>query len=697
MFTTTQGRLRLGAFIALVASVLTFTGVASAEIDAPQQAAWGLKTEAPSSTIAGWAALGWGIEEVGGTMFVGGKFAEVTNGTQTESQPYFAAFDSGDGRFLSWIRPDVGGPVLALEEAPDGNLFAGGEIKTWNGTTFGALVKVNSSTGEAIASWPTRVSGGSAVVRDIRLEHDGWLYVVGAFTRASDGNGSRAVDGAIRVNPDTGRIDWNWVPDVNGGSVWGVSVSHTRSQIYLAGWFTDVGGAANTRGFAATNTSGQVVRDRSTIPFNTCATCTDNYRLYDVIATTAGDVWTVGEQHSLFILDESDLDLKLHHYTGCNINYQENCNRRGGEFQELEELNGRMYAAGHYWGSHMTSTETIWHNYNNPAGTYTGSVSAVTAYNISTGQRIQSFNPRMAGNGGGFGLEMSSDGCLWAVGDINTVGSATTKPARDMVRLCDTGGAGPDPSPTPTPPTPTNCSVTEVGNNVRINWSNDGSDQLEGTVIRRSVNGGNLSWRGFVAEPGTSFTEPKTNDSISYQVEHRFKGQWYSQRVDCGSVEPPAQAMTCSVALTQGGDGAVVQFENAVGSVVIRTNGSWLTTLGNRTSGSYTDNGLDPGTHHYSVRSWLNGTRTDAYCGSVTVEDDAQCTAVNWTRGIAVRWESQPGKPVVRRNGQWIADRSVGGTYFWDANPPAGTHNYVIRFWHEGNYTDVTCPAVTRP
>ncbi len=688
----------LCAIIALFVGLLTLSSPAAAELDAPQSAAWGLKTEAPSSNISRWAALGWAAEEIGGTMFVGGKFAEVTNGSRTESQPYFAAFDSGDGRFLPWIRPDAGGAVTALEEAPDGNLFVGGEMGTWNGRNYGSFVKVDPSNGDVIGNWPTRVYGGSNIVRDIRIEHDGWLYVVGSFTTASDGNGPRPVSGAIRMNPNSGAIDWGWTPDANGGSVWGVSVSHTTSEIYLAGWFTDINNATDTRGFASVNGSGAVVRNRASIPFNTCAGCSSFHRLYDVVATTSGDVWTVGEQHSLFILDESDLSLQLHHYTGCNIDYQPNCNRRGGEFQELEELSGRMYATGHYWGSHMTDTEVIFHDYDEPSGTWTGSVNAVTAYDLVSGQRIQSFNPPMSGNAGGFALEMSSDGCLWAVGDFNTVGSPASRPGRDMVRLCDTGGAGPDPQPSPSPPGPPQCTVETDGTTVTVSWTNRTAGTVEGTVVRRSINGGSSSWRGFVSNPGASFSESDPGEEASYYVVHRYEGQWYSQAIDCGTVAPEATPMTCTVGLGGDGTSAVVDFANAAGHVVIRTNGAWLTTLGQVTNGSHTDSNLSSGRHHYTVRAWVDGVAIDSYCGYVDVVVDAPaCEAVNWRRGVAVRWEAQDGYPVIRRNGAWLASAAVGDTYYWDAGPPAGTYEYVIRVWKDGNYTDVACNTVVRP
>ncbi|MEZ5341958.1 MAG: delta-60 repeat domain-containing protein [Acidimicrobiales bacterium] len=294
----------LAVLITLCGIVVSATP-ASAELTEEQSAPWGIKTELASSTIANWEALGWATEQVGGTMFVGGKFGETTNGSSTYSQPYVAAFDAGDGRFLSWWRPSVNAPVLALEASPDGALFAGGEFTTWNGAWTGNLVKLNPATGVPVAGFATKIFGPDAVIRDIKLESDGWLYVVGRFSYYNTGAGPAPATNVLRLNPTTGVVDSSWLPTTDK-AVWGVSTSKTRAEVYLAGWFTTVNGSASARGFAGVSSvTGALLHGRQTIPYNQCVGCLANYRMYDVEATEYGTVFVGGEQHALYILDEA--------------------------------------------------------------------------------------------------------------------------------------------------------------------------------------------------------------------------------------------------------------------------------------------------------------------------------------------------------------------------------------------------------
>ncbi len=556
-----MGFKRLLVIVALLASLLAVPSAASAEISGPQQAPWGLANGAESNSVGRWEALGWSVKQVGGMVFSGGKFLEVTNGPNTVSQAYMAAFDAGDGRFLPWFRPTVGGPVLAIEAAPDGDVFVGGDMGTWNGQTYGAFVKVNAETGDVDRSWPVRVYGGSATVRDVRLEHNGWLYVVGSFTTATDGGGPRSVGGAIRLNPETGAIDWNWTPSV-AGAVWGVSVSQTRPEVYLSGWFTDVNGVANTDGFVALDGTGQPVRGRSTIPYNTCLEgCERFYRLYDVIATAHGEVWVVGEQHALYILDESDLSLRLMHYTNCNLQYQDACNRTGGEFQELEAHGDRIYASGHYWGSHMTDSEVIYHG-KSSTGRFTGPVNAVTAYDVASGERIQAMDVAMSGTTGGMAIEVASDGCVWAAGGFDSVGSGEDRdPARDLVRFCDDAGAGPDPEPNPVAPAPVACDAVAAdvdgGLGATVSWTPVELGH-SGAIVYRSVNDGPWFWRAFVPAETTSLTESIPADvEVRYRVKQRYELGWQSNGVDCDNPVGVKVTLRAPASCTAEQDGAL--------------------------------------------------------------------------------------------------------------------------------------------
>ncbi len=538
----------LSAALMVLATLVALPSSASAEIVADQRASWGLKTKGASNTIGNWDALGWAVEQVGNTMFVGGNYLEVTNGGRTESQPYLAAFSADQGTFLPWWRPDVGGAVFAIEAADDGAIFVGGEMGTWNGTTYGGLMKIDPATGEIWPGWQTRVFGGASVVRDLKLEHDGWLYVGGGFTTASYQGTQMATDGLIRIDPDTGAIDTTWNPSIDGGAVWGISRSHIANEVHVAGFFTTVEGQTGISigGFATFDDAGNAVGDRSIVPHNRpCNVAGYCTQLYDVEATPGGNLFVAGVEHALSVLDEATGDLIIHHYTGCNRNVTEDCTRRGGEFQEIEAVGNRIYATCHCWGDHVSNTvEPVMHG-SYPAGDPTGRVSAVIAYDPVTGVRDQSFNPFMSGLSGGFAVHGNpSDGCLWVAGSINTVGDpAVTNPelGRDLVRLCDANGPGPAATPDLPTPTPAACTLTTDPNDpdaVTVTFDPSGVDGVLSTIVERRVDGANWAWRGRVDLPGTTFTDTTPADATTdYRVKLRFLTADFSDTTDCGTVD----------------------------------------------------------------------------------------------------------------------------------------------------------------
>lgn len=701
--------LTLAVLMTIAASTLVTNPVA-AELTPPQATSWGLEGEGATENLDRWEALGWATEQVGGMMLVGGKFLEVTNGSQSVDQPWIAAFDAGSGNVLPWWRPDVGGAVLAIENSPDGGVFVGGEMNTWNGQQLGSLVKIDPETGDTWPGFNSRVFGGNSVVRDIRLEADGWLYVVGNFTTASSGGNPQAVQGAIRMNPNTGAIDWNWLPAVEDGSVWGVSVSPARNEVYLAGWFTSVDGQPNTDGFAGvSDTDGSVLRNRSTIPYNTCVGCTSYFRLYDVIATEFGQVWVGGEQHALFILDESDLELDRMHWTGCDLSQQPDCSRRGGEFQELERSGNRIYASGHFWGSHRSDTDVLMHSVQpqiaTQTGTATGLISAVGAYDVSTGIRDQSFNPKMSGDAGGFAMAVATDGCLWLTGGVSQVGEIGNQTAaRDLVRLCDEGGAGADPQPNPTAPVPVSCTATVDGTTVDLAWTVP--EFATDVVVYRAIDDRSAYWRARVPAPGTAFSEEAVDGSLnSYEVRAKYPTGVLSPPAAC---EPPidltapiaddvAAPATCSAVNT--GIDATISWTASPGATDYRVyrsidNGpSFWRGLTDTTS--FGDTLRNGGLHDYIVQArgasgvWspaasCTPTLDPADGGVGNVSAPATCSATNVGVAASVNWEASDGAESYR------VFRSIdAGATYWrglvtttnldDTLRTSGSHVYSVQ------------------
>ena len=591
------------------------TQPSSAEIEGVQRTSWGLATEATARTVDRFDALGWAVEEVDGVVFAGGKFLEVTNGVETGSQPFLAAFAMSTGTWLPEFAPTVGGPVLALEQSPDGALFVGGEMDEWNGQEIGALAKIDPETGAMWPGWNTRLYGGTSVVRDLSLGPDGWLYAAGTFTTASDNNNPQTVSGVVRIDPDSGNIDWTWVPQTDGGSIWGVAASHTQPTVYIVGWDNVMNGQ-QVVGVSTTDAS-QVTWDSFEINYPCCD------HMYDVQPTPFGTVLVVGEQHGAYFYDENnDMALVVSHVTSYDSRYQDSSTRRGGDYQDIELVGDRLYASCHCWGAHSTEpgpTPLAYaSNLANTGGTHTGLVSAVVAYDAQTGQRDQGFNPYMAGDVGGWGVLGASDGCLWIAGGINAVGQPGSQaPARDLVRLCDENG------PTPPPvPAPATCDATISGDNVTVTW--DTVDAAIDYVIYRTADGGTQSWRGRTT--AAPFVDTNRDAELVYFVAARNVSEIQSARTECSTdvivdppetIQPPENCMATIV----GADITVTwdTVADAAEYVVYRSvDGGTQFWRGRTTDTTFQDTNRDNQLTYYVLAKRADGERSDrAPCQTV--------------------------------------------------------------------------------
>jgi len=652
----------VGASIAATA-LFGFAATASAAIDDEQQASWGLSNEGPSRVVDRFDSLGWAVEEAGGFVFAGGKFLEVTNGAQTESQPFLAAFDRSTGTFVPTIRPTVGGPVLALEPSPDGALFVGGEMDEWNGSTIGALVKIDPATGELWPGFSTRVFGGTSVIRDLSMGPDGWMYAVGTFTTASSNGNPGPVESVIRFDPISGAIDWTWVPETGGGAIWGVSRSYTQDVVYLAGW-DNVRDGSIVVGLDSTDPS-IVVWDDFVMNYGCCS------HMYDVQATPSGTVLAVGEQHGAYLYDESNnWSQIIGHTTSYDSRFQASNSRRGGDYQDIEMSSDglTLYASCHCWGSHSTGigfTPTYAGNLAVTNGTHTGLVSATIAYDAVTGVRDQSFNPYMAGDSGGWGVLEASDGCIWIAGGINAVGPPGDQDAgRDLARLCDEGYVSPnDLEP------PVTCQATISGSSISVEWPT--AQGAVDYVISRSVDGGNANWRGVSAT--SPFIDSNRNGTIVYDVRSRAASGDRSDRTTCVTndvtppLTPPAQ---CSATIDANGISAEWPVADGADEyVVFRTvddgSQSWR---GRVATTSFNDTNRS-GTLAYFVasRSGAGELSTRTECTMIIdiepVQPVTSCTVSAAGDIATVGWPAANGANV---DTEYVVFRTIdAGTQYW--------------------------------
>ncbi len=651
------------AAVALVAGLSgILTAVPSAAAPAPaiavddvQRSNWGLATEGPSRVVANFDALGWAVEEAGGRVFAGGKFLDVTNGAQTQRQPYFAAFALSSGTWIPEIAPTVGGPVLALEPGPDGSLFVGGEMDEWNGVTMGALVKIDPATGDVWPGFSARIYGGTSVIRDLSLGPDGWLYAAGSFTVASSNGNPISVDDVVRLDPVTGAIDTSWVPSTVGGGVFGVSRSYTQDTVYLAGNFD----GPEVIGIGATNPN-QLVWNGFVMNYPCCGV------MYDVQATPFGTVMAVGEQHGAYMYDENaGLTQIAGHTTSYDSRYQASNVRRGGDYQDIELDGDTLYASCHCWGSHSsgTTTPTYSSNLANSGGVHTGLVSSTIAYDARTGARDMAFDPYMAGDVGGWGALVASDGCVWIAGGINAVGPpGNQQPGRDLVRLCEPGGGGPVP-----PDGPATCLATVAGDTVTVTW--DADPTAQDFVIRRSVNGGTVWWRGVTTD--TTFLDVARDGTLVYTVTSRSVEGLQSDPTTCSTdivVEPPPAApdAPASCLAVIDGDTVTVTWPAANGAadyIVYRSaDGGSQFWRGRTSDTTFVDTNRDADLVYYVASRNADLIRSDrTQCGvdvepPPTVTPVASCsvTVINAPNGVRVSWPA-----VAEPTAEYVVFRTV--------------------------------------
>jgi hypothetical protein len=410
----------------------------------------------------------WAVEQIGDTIYVGGKFTAVTDGANQTSQPYLAAFDAASGAWVSDWRPVVNNSVNTLQASPDGTkLFIGGDFNSVNGASRTKFAVLDPVTG-ANASFGGSVSQASTV-RAMDVQGD-WLYLAGNISTVSSGGSSTNTAGAARFSVSTGAHDPNWAPVLAGGSGWGIAASSDTDRVYLSGFFTLVNGENRAGGFAAVSAStGQNIAGLE--PFITNNT---NRQYAQDVEVANGLVWVAGSEHYVYVMNESDLSLKAFHLSTIR-----------GDFQDLEVVGDRVYAGCHCWANSVLYTryDDVIPYPPSQADLAQAATSApntwISAFDASTGEHIPGFKPNIRSTGPGvWGIHGAPDGCLWVGGTIHR---ANDQPVNNLVRLCDEAGPDPDPDPDPdtTRPSPPGAvSVVGAGDGfVDLVWA-ESSDNL---------------------------------------------------------------------------------------------------------------------------------------------------------------------------------------------------------------------------
>lgn len=179
------------------------------------------------------------------TTYAGGLFDQITRGATSYDRSNLVAFDPTSGVVDTGFNPSLDGMVRAVENAPDGGVYVGGDFKNVNGVSRPALVKLTPA-GAINTAFKPPFRGG--LVYDIQLVN-GHLIVAGSAgkklmslnptTGADDGLINSSITG--RVCLATGECSWGTT------SVYDFAVSGNR--LAAVGNFTQVDGALRSKFF----------------------------------------------------------------------------------------------------------------------------------------------------------------------------------------------------------------------------------------------------------------------------------------------------------------------------------------------------------------------------------------------------------------------------------------------------------------
>jgi hypothetical protein len=495
---------RVSAVLAMVLALVTLPpgGVepafaAEETLEEVPDAIWGV-TGLSSAFATNMLTQVLAIEQIGNTVYVGGKFLEVVERRDRPAfdQPFLAAFDATTGTWIDWWRPSFNGLVHALEASPDGTrLFVGGEFTSVDGVpdTRG-FVSLDPATGEVQSDFVVSVdpppgSPNPGVVREIAVGAN-HLYIGGSFNYITGPSRTSRVYvwKVARVSLANGTPDTGWRPVVAGGGVWGIVEDASRGRVHFVGDYNSTNGSTVEKNLSTVNISDGQIVPGLVVPINTTPS-QDNY--FD-IAIAGGRLWLAGTQHEVMMLDINTRQQLRRWFSGysSNLGYT----NIGGDYQSLGvSADGtRLYASCHCWGafreiglgtSNLTDAQAFPITLTTPANPTTG----IHAFDAVTGDYLDEWKPDIRGSSGGWALHGAPDGCLWAGGDFNRVALGDVY-NNGIVRFCDQAGQGPPVAPSlvrppdgsesnsPTVPTNVTVTITNAGDAlVRWNPSTDAS------------------------------------------------------------------------------------------------------------------------------------------------------------------------------------------------------------------------------
>ena len=378
------------------------------------------------------------LAQVGNTVFVGGKFEHVQNGSAATpiAQNFLAAFDVTTGNWLSGFRPVLDGLVYDLEAAPNGQLLVAGNFTSVNGASNTAgLAMLDRTTGVPAAGWQAPVSnkrfaGSRPWVRAIDVQGN-YVYAVGSFNTIKGGTSlaSVATGGVARVSTTDGTPDPSWTGVVNAIPT-DIDASADGERVSIVGRFTTYNAASSTAVAVVDQATGAPIPGLGAyVPSDTGPTTHFMLAVLD-----QGSTFTLGgSQHSLQRYRRSDLQFERAHVT-----------RYGGDFQALAASNGLIYTSCHCgnWTYTDTNTYPVDHDYSRVIP-----VSWALAVDAATFDVVEAFEPQISMSTqyeGPWDLLVDTNSCLWIGGDL--ISTWTNQWLGGFARHCQRDATAP---PTP--------------------------------------------------------------------------------------------------------------------------------------------------------------------------------------------------------------------------------------------------------
>ncbi len=628
---------RIGAALVMLLSSLAILPMGAspvgAEINEFGESTWGVYESVLDGTLSDRIdSEVMAIEQIGNLVYVGGKFTEVRpwrGGTAT-ARPFLAAFDATTGAYVSSFDPNLDGPVYALQASPDGTrLFVGGEFGDVDGVAnTKALVALDPADGSVDPTWRSRIKrNGRAVVYS--LDHDDtWLYVGGGFSSVGGSGGVPEVFAvrAAKLRLTDAFPDTDFTPVVSGGSVWGISVSPDRNSVFIGGYFTSVNVESNTQGFVKIdNNTGQSINP-GRIDHNN-----QGRPYYQDVLSVNGLVFVAGMEHITWVLDADDLSVVTKHTTGRPENFG-----TGGDYQDLELVGDRVYAACHCRGSHYADGDL----FNiirgiDPPGSFSREdpIKFVAAYSATDGSYDPNFQLDISGSSGVWAIHGAPDGCLWLGGDLTraTIANGTDRALGGFSKHCDESLV----VDTERPSTPNGVTTTVNDSDVSISW-NPSTDNVGVTgyqVYRATDQAGPFSVIATTAT--TSFTDSGLdNGTYWYYLRATDAAGNLSWRTGLkpvvvtgpGGNDTERPSRVTNMVLSADSLDVTLTWTAATDNIGVTnydvyrstTENGGYTVIGQTADTTYLDSGLAEGTYWYYIRAsdaagnvgWRNGPRS---------------------------------------------------------------------------------------